>query len=129
AGMSRPGERRLPAPQNDQGRPAAADQARGVRLRHAALSQAPADSAAGGQGFVVFSKTITCCHGNPSCVVTCLSGNGVISLTTCFSLILCTNLIGTASSSSRYSTNTSRPPVLSALTMAAVISYGWENSW
>src|SRR5262245_15161622 len=69
-----------------------------------------------------FSKIMMCCQGNTLLVSTCRSGCSAISLITCRTLILWTSLIGTFGSSRRYSTNTSRPPGLSALTIAWVIS-------
>src|SRR5262249_25679967 len=69
-----------------------------------------------------FSKIMMCCQGKTLLVSICRSGCSVISLRTCRSVILWTSLIGTFGSSRRYSTNTSRPPGLSALTIAWVIS-------
>src|SRR5262245_24737667 len=77
-----------------------------------------------------FVNVITCCHGSLSEVLACFSSlNSAISFSTCFSVILWTSLIGTFSSSRRNSTNTIRPPGLSAFTIFLVISYGNENSW
>src|SRR5262249_9206430 len=75
-------------------------------------------------------KMMTCCHGRvPTVGVADGPGTAPISLSPCRSLILWTSLIGPLSSSSRNSTNTSRPPGLSAATIFSVISNGWLNSW
>src|SRR5438034_11798101 len=73
-------------------------------------------------------KTTAFCQGRSCAVFTHSSACTAASLRTCASVMVCKGLIGTAASPALNSTNTSRPPGLSARTMAASISYGYSNS-
>ena len=92
----------------------------GANVCHAA-----GDSAAACRGFSVFSNTITCCHGSPACV-------DVLERESRHLLddLLLAHLVNQFDRHrfvfQSIPDETSRPPGFS--TIAAVISYGWENS-
>src|SRR6266576_3832808 len=80
-------------------------------------------------GHWVFSKTRMCCNGSVSNVCMCASPTAFISLLTCSTDILCTNLMGTLGSSLRYSTKTTRPPGFRAPRILVMTSKGYASSW
>src|SRR6185437_1344971 len=69
-----------------------------------------------------FSKTIRCCWGRSSYVLTCVSPTNFISLIACAWVILWCGLMFTSGSSPRYSRSITRPPGFSAFTIAVIIS-------
>src|SRR5262249_41025948 len=98
------------------------EQLRRVRQQRAFVRRQPPEGRLPPHHSPFFSKRMTRCHGSVPIVLTCFSEWIAISRLTWASLILWTTLIGTFSSSSRYSTNTSRPPGFSDSITALVIS-------